>query len=283
MEARDRGRQHGRRFPVARVAVGAVLAMLAGAGCRSTCETTDRLVPRSWTGNPWGPEANAARRRGAIPTVPNHPEMAAWATWGRRHLRDGDLLFRMGDARAAFGLLPFSRLSAAISASRFSHSGIVAFEGGEPVVYDTSLGGPQRQPFAIWLLDARGAFAVKRPRAPYRHHAPRAAAFCRDVYRAQVPFDPDLKLGDDRFYCVELTQRAYASSGLDLARPVRLDRLPRFAEFPKTTRLMQLFSKMVPDQEVYVIGNETLGLWSSPALETVYESPDARPPLAVRR
>lgn len=256
----------------------AALALLAGAGCRGAGETTDRMVPWSWRGNPWGPEANAARRDGRLPSVPNNPDMAAWDDWGRRNLRDGDIVFRMGNARAFFGLMPFSRFSAAVAGSRFSHSGIVAFEDGEPVVYDTSTGGPQRQPFPIWLLDARGPFAVKRLGEPHRHHAPQAVAFCREVYRTQVPFDRNMNLGDEQFYCIELTQRAYASSGLELSRPIRLDHLPRYEEFPKVVRLVKLFTPMVPEQRAYVIGNERLGIWSSPALETVYEAPDARPP-----
>jgi hypothetical protein len=41
---------------------------------------------------------------------------------------------------------------------------------------------------------------------------------------------------------------------------------------------MRLFTSMVPQQRAYVIGNDSLGIWSSPALELVYEAPDARPP-----
>jgi hypothetical protein len=204
--------------------------------------------------------------------------MDAWDDWARRHLHDGDLLFRMGDARAAWGLFPFSKVSAAIADSRFSHSGILAFEDGVPVVYDTTTTGPQRQPFAVWLLDVRGSFAVKRPKPPYQSLAPRAVDFCRAVYDAQVPFDYGMKLGDDQFYCIELTERSYQQAGLPLSDPIRLDRLPRFAEHPWTVRLLRLGTSMVPHQEAYVIGNDAIGIWASPALELVYEAPDGRPP-----
>src|SRR5262249_26069956 len=222
MDAQGEGRRRrgaGERSvaPASRLVAVAAAALLAGAGCRGAGEATDRMVPRWWRGNPWGPAANAARLRGEIPTVPNNPDMVTWEDWGRRHLHDGDILFRMGDARAACGLFPFSRVSAAIAGSRFSHTGIVAFEDGLPVVYDTTPTGPQRQPFPIWLLDPRGSFAVKRPCAAFQHLAPEAAAFCRAVYHAQVPFDFDMRLGDERFYCIELTERAYRHAGLPLS------------------------------------------------------------------
>ncbi|GAC1469014.1 MAG: hypothetical protein NVSMB9_12310 [Isosphaeraceae bacterium] len=264
---------------IAPLVVSAVL-MLTQAGCRGMGgEATDRMVPRGWKGNPWGPVANTARARGEMAVVPYNPSMMAWEEWGRRTLKDGDILFRMGNARAALGLFPFSRISAAIAGSRFSHTGIIAFEDGKPYVYDTSTGGPQRQPLAIWVLDTRGSIAVKRPRAQYQSLVPQAVAFCRSAYRTQIPFDYNMKLGDDRLYCIELTERAYRSAGLPLSRAIRLDQLPRYGEFPNVVRLLRLFTSMVPQQLAYVIGNEAIGIWSSPALELIYEAPDARSPL----
>ena len=267
-----------RAATVRRLLVLSALALAAGAGCRGTGETTDTMVPRGFRGNAWGPQANAARARREIPTVPNNPDMAVWDDWGRRNLRDGDILFRMGDARAASGVFPFSKVSAAIADSRFSHTGIVAIEAEGPVVYDTTTTGPQRQPFPIWVLDTRGSFAVKRPKPAYQASAATAVAFCRDVYQRQVPFDFNMKLGDDRFYCIELTERSYRQAGLPLSQPIRLDHLPRYAEYPWTVRLMKLATSMVPHQEAYIIGNERVGIWSSPVLDLVYEAPHSRPP-----
>ncbi len=285
MDAQGGGRwvRGGARGRAATALIVVALTAGTGLGCRGAGEATDTMVPRWWRGNPWGPAANAARVRGELPTVPNNPDMDAWAVWGKTHLREGDILFRMGDARAVLGLLPFSRISAAIAGSRFSHSGIVAFEGGEPVVYDTTTTGPQRQPFRIWVLDARGSIAVKRPKAPYQHFVPSAVAFCRAAYQAQVPFDYNMKLGDEKFYCIELTERSYRQAGLPLSRAIRLDQLPRYHDYPKVVRLLKRFTSMVPGQEAYVIGNESIGIWSSPALDLVYEAPDARRPVTTVR
>jgi hypothetical protein len=184
----------------------------------------------------------------------------------------------MGDARAAWGLFPFSKVSAAIAHSRYSHSGIVAIEGGEAVVYDTTTTGPQRHPLGVWVLDARGHVAVRRPRPEYQAYAPGAVEFCRAVYRAQTPFDYDMKLGDDHLYCIEMTERAYRSAGLPLSEAVSLHHLPGYHEFPWVVRILKLATPMEPEQKAFVIGNDNLGIWSSPALELVYETPDGRPP-----
>ena len=107
-------------------------------------EPTDRLVPDGWQGNPWGPGALEARRTGVIPPVPMTPLMTQWDAWGKSVLKDGDVLFRRGDATLLLGRFPFSRFTARVSGSQFSHTGIVAIEDGEPFVYDTTKAGVRR-------------------------------------------------------------------------------------------------------------------------------------------
>ncbi len=93
-----------------------------------------------------------------------------------------------------------------------------------------------------------------------------------------MPFDRRLGLGDEQLYCIELTERAYQSAGLPLSEPIRIDQLPRYHEFPNVVRLLKLCTSLEPDQRAYIIGNEDVGIWSSPALELIYEAPDARLP-----
>ncbi|AGA29858.1 Orthopoxvirus protein of unknown function (DUF830) [Singulisphaera acidiphila DSM 18658] len=255
-------------------------ALLSQAGCSSTGDLTSQMVPHSWRGNPWGPDAETARHCRRLPTIPSNPPMCAWDAWGRANLRDGDIVFRMGDARLAFGLYPFSKISAEMAGSRYSHTGIVALENGEPVVYDTYKSGPRKQPFSIWVLDVAGAIAVKRPDADSQRFVNDAVAFCRDTYQRQVPFDKRLSLDDDRFYCIEFTERAYRSAGLVLSEPIRIDHLPCYQHFPKAVWLARHFSSIRPDQSAFVIGNDSVGIWSNPALLLIYEAPDARLPYA---
>jgi len=59
-----------------------------------------------------------------------HCTMAGQRTWGRKVFRDGDLVFRLGDARTLRGILPVSRFIARATGSPFSHTAIVAIDGG---------------------------------------------------------------------------------------------------------------------------------------------------------
>jgi len=243
-------------------------------------EPTDRLIPPGWQGNPWGPEATHARRVGLIPPVPMSPAMKQWEGWGKQVLRDGDLLFRRGDAKLLRGRFPFSRFIANVSGSQFSHTGTAAVEDGEVVVYDTTKAGVRRQPFHVWILDNAGPFGVKRVKPEWQPYAAKAVAFCRSAYERQVPFDYDLADDDKALYCVEMSDKAYRDSGLPLAEPLRLGDMENINRYPIAVMVFLKISNLKLDQWIFFPGNERHGLWSSPRLTTVYAppAPTAAPP-----
>src|SRR5215217_5016356 len=231
-------------------------------------EPTDRLIPPGWQGNPWGPAAMRARVSGEIPPIPMTPLMLQWHKWGKQVLRDGDIVFRRADARVLLGRFPFSRFTARVSGSEFSHTGIVAIEEGEPVVYDTTKAGVRRQPFAVWILDNVGPFGVKRLRPELKSHSAGALRFCRDAFEKQIPFDFDLSPDDRELYCVEMTEKAYRASGLPLSEPIKLGDMENVTQYPICIFLFMKFSKLKLDQAVFFPGNERHGIWSSPSLVT---------------
>ena len=196
--------------------------ILFGAHAQDVRDLSDRFAPPGWQGNPWGPAATRARAEGRLPSIVMTPAMTRWDQWGRAVLRDGDIVFRMGDARILHGFFPFSRFLAGASGSRFSHTGIVAIEDGAPVVYDCTKPGVGRIPFAVWILDNVGAFGVKRLKAERRRAIPGVLAYCRKVFEEQVPFDFSFDLDDSALYCLEMTEKAFRSQGLALSEPVRL-------------------------------------------------------------
>jgi hypothetical protein len=136
-------------------------------------EMTDRMVPDGFIGNYWGPAATRDREEGKLPPVRITPHMARWDKWGRQVLQDGDIVFRLGDARVLHGYFPMSRFYANASNSKFSHTGIVSWEQEGPVVYDTTGTGVARQPFCVWILDNVGNFGVKRLKPEHRGAIPR--------------------------------------------------------------------------------------------------------------
>ena len=106
------------------------------------------------------------------------PAMARWSAWGRNTLRDGDIVFRLGDAGFMRGSFPLSLFIANASGSPFSHTGIVAIEDGLPVVYDCALEGIQRQTFEVWMLECIGHIGVKRLKAGQQHRVPGIIEYC---------------------------------------------------------------------------------------------------------
>ena len=82
-------------------------------------------------------------------------QMRRWDEWGRAALQDGDIVFRMGDARILGNFFPFSRFLAAASGSRFSHTSVVAIEDGAP----TTLIEPSTTPAAAYKSWIAGSLA----------------------------------------------------------------------------------------------------------------------------
>jgi hypothetical protein len=240
-------------------------------------EPTDRLVPPGWQGNPWGPVATAARKSGGLPPIVDTPAMKQWDQWGRKVLKDGDLLFRRGDARILGGMFPFSRFIANISGSQYSHIGTVVFEDGELVVYDTTKAGVRRQPLKVWVMDNTGAFGVKRLKPQYRDRIPKVIEYLHSVYEKQVPFDYELSTDDRELYCVEMAEKAFRHSGLILSEPVLLADMENINQFPICVLGFTSLTCLKLDQAVFFPGNERHGIWSSPLLDTVYRTqPPAR-------
>jgi hypothetical protein len=247
--------------------------MSVALGGHDGLEPTDRLIPPGWKGNPWGPEANQARETGQISPVVMTESMKQWDGWGKKVLRDGDILFRRGDAKLLRGHFPFSRFIANVSGSPFSHTGIAAIENGEPFVYDMTKAGGRRQPFYVWILDNAGPFGVKRVKPEYRAYAGKAVRFCRETYIKQIPFDYDLSIDDKEFYCIEMTDKAYRTNGLSLADPLPLSDMENITKYPICVTVFLKISNLQLDQLVFFPGNERHGIWSSPYLITVYAPP----------
>jgi hypothetical protein len=238
-------------------------------------EMSERLAPTGWQGNYWGPEATKARHEGTMPPIVATPHMARWDRWGRQVLREGDIVFRLGDARVGRGYFPMSRFLARASNSNFSHSGIVAIEEEGPVVYDTTRLSVSRQPFCVWVLDNIGSIGVKRLKPEYSKKIPQVVGFCRKVFNEQVPFDYQLSEDDSALYCIEMTEKAFRSAGIELSKPIRLGDMERAAEFPLQMWGLRFASKyalerpLTFEQFVFFPGNERHGVWSAKQLTTV--------------
>jgi hypothetical protein len=237
---------------------------------------TDWMKPPAWSGNFWGPAACRARSAGRLPPLPVSPELDRWNRWGRSVLREGDIVFRLGDARAGRGIFALSWFIARATGSPFSHTGIVAIQDGSPVVYDSSEEGVRCIPFEAWMLECVGSMGVKRLKPEHRGRIPGVIGYCRNVFEKEVPFDFTFGLDDSALYCLELTEKAFRSQGLVLSEPVRIGDWERLNSFPLTALAMPYATRLVVgrsitlEQPVYLPGNDRQGTWASLLLETVF-------------
>jgi hypothetical protein len=250
--------------------------IILGAHAHDVRDPSEQFVPPEWQGNPWSPAAVVARAECKLPAIEMSPAMKQWDQWGRAVLQQGDIVFRMGDARILWGIFRFSRFLADASGSRYSHAAIVAIEDGSLVVYDCTKLGVGRIPFAVWALDNIGPIGVKRLKPERRDAIAGVLAYCRRVFEEQVPFDYEFDLDDSALYCVELTEKAFRSQGLALSEPVRLGDMENASRYPICMGLFLALSPLTLhrpftlEQRVYMPGNSRHGLWASALLETVY-------------
>ena len=78
----------------------------------------------------------------------------------------------------------------------------------------------------------RAGRSVEEPRPEDQAYAAKAVKYCRELFVRQPPFDYDLGLDDKAFYCVEMTEKAYRSSGMPLSEPLRLGDMENIARYP---------------------------------------------------
>jgi hypothetical protein len=194
--------------------------------------------------------------------------MLTWQEWGRKNLEDGDLVHRLGDARLARGLYPFSRALAKVTDSRYSHTAIVSIEHGEPFLYDATKAGIRRQPFAIYMIDVIGnQWCVSRCS---NLDKTKAIAYAKKRWEEQTPFDFELSPDDRNLYCVELAVKSYRAGGVGLGLPRPIFMIPGIRRWPVT---LWCFSKMGLNltMPVWYVGNTRHGILSSPLLQTVHQ------------
>ena len=237
-------------------------------------EMTDRMVPDGFIGNYWGPVATREREEGKMPPVRITPHMARWDQWGRQVLQDGDIVFRLGDARVLHGYFPMSRFYANCSNSKFSHTGIVAWRRDRP--WSTTQRAAESPDslsasgsWTTWATSASSGFARKiATRSP--RSLPIAARFSRNSLRSITSSALTIQAllrGDDR---EGISLRRVATVG---AGPNR--RHGAAPEFPLCMMGLGIASRYVLEQpltaetKVYFPGNERHGIWSSPHLVVV--------------
>jgi len=184
-------------------------------------------------------------------------------------LQEGDILFRMGEVRVLNGQVNFSHLIGQLTRSDFSHAAIVYKVADDGVlVADVSVEGIERRYLNDWLMDGPDNLVVKRVKPDYRAVLPRVSQVLRELVEADVLYDADFREDDRKFYCTEAVDYCYRQAGLPLAEHVRIRELPGYNLW---AALGCLLVGLNVNEPVIIAGNDRVGLFSSPYLETVLD------------
>jgi hypothetical protein len=198
-----------------------------------------------------------------------------------RALKDGDILFRLGTTPLAGGLVNFSRTIAHATESDFSHAALVyrgAADGS--IVLDVSAIGISRRYLRDWYRDGTSNLVARRLRPEYQHLIPLVLAEADKLIAKDVLYDDKFVPDDDRFYCTEVVDHCFRTIGHPLVERIRIK------DFPNNGLVMYIgcaIGGINMDNEAAIAGNERIGLFSSPMLETVLDLRTAPPGPAPRR
>lgn len=193
-------------------------------------------------------------------------------------MEPGDILFRLSSTPVAGNLVNFSRGVAKLSDSDFSHAVLVLRndEAGVLLV-DVTAHGIERRYLSDWLMDSSTNLVVKRLRPEYRDLLPEVMRELDAAVAADNLYDDKFVAEDDVYYCTELVDHIFRKVDHPLADRIRVDKLPRYNV---VIAMCCIIAGIESSNEVVVAGNDEIGLFSSPMLDTVV---DLRPHVMAAR
>lgn len=185
-------------------------------------------------------------------------------------LEPGDLIFRQGEAQVA-GSINFSKFVAQLSDSDFSHVVLVQRVDTEALIIDVSIQGLQRYYLIDWLMEGRKNIVVKRLKSEYRKYIPTILNVAEKIIIEDPLYDEYFQENNDTFYCIEAVDYCFRKAGLPLADKIPINQLPNYSDFCILLPVVALIRNLDLSTPVAVAGNDKIGLFSSPHLETVVD------------
>ena len=184
-------------------------------------------------------------------------------------VQPGDIVFRLSNTQLAGGLVDFSKTIAKTTESYLSHAALVYHVGPDgAMIVDVTPNGVERRYLVDWYVQGTKNFCVKRLKPEYRFLIPQVLAELDKLIARDVLYDDKFVPDDDRFYCTELVDHCFRVLGYPLAPRIRIK------DFPKYNLVMHtgILIGGIDNRNLAVIaGNERIGLFSSPMLETVID------------
>ena len=188
----------------------------------------------------------------------------------------GDIIFRMGRQPVFGGLVDFSRMSAKMANSDFSHACIIIQADNEGtgasaglLIADTSVYGIERRFFKDWHILGTENLVIKRLKPDYQFLVPQTLNTINLLLDQDVIYNEDFKYNDETFYCSQMVDYAFRANGYPLSNLVGLKDFPNYGFI--FHRLGCLIGDVDPNTQVALPGNDEIGLFSSFMLETIID------------
>lgn len=186
-----------------------------------------------------------------------------------KNLKEGDIIFRLGETQLLGGALNFSKLVADATESNFSHAVLVyrIVEDGV-VLADITPTGIARRYISDWYMDGTTNIVVKRLKPEFATYIPSVLNCLKTRIEEQVLYDSKFNANDNKYYCTELVDDCFRKVELPLADKIRI------CDFPKYNWVFWLgclIGGIDTNSEVVVVGNDKIGLFSSNKLYTVID------------
>lgn len=234
-------------------------------GCQSVPRAEFRTVSQPIAAT-W---AFVSDRTAAIGHDPSRQRLDDWAA---AHLETGDIVFIRTEIPVLGGLVDLGNVVTQLQDGPYTHTGILVQTDAGPMICDMHRKqGPRRVRFSEYVSHYGRAVGIKRLKPHPDRDAIIAAAveFCAEAQRQRIPFDHRFALGDEALYCVELTVVAFRHAGLELIEPIAARELPGYETFSPAQFQLARFTPLGDNPLIYVPGNDMVGLWASPWLESI--------------
>lgn len=184
-------------------------------------------------------------------------------------VQPGDIIFRLSSTEVAGGLVDFSKAVAESTRSQMSHASLVYHVGPDgAMVVDMTPSGIQRRYLVDWHVDGTSNIVVRRLKPEYQFLVPKVLAEMDKLIAKDVMYDDKFNPDDDRYYCTELVDHCFRVVGYPLAPRIRIKDFPNYNLLVSTGCLI---GGIDVNNLVAIAGNDQIGMFSSPMLETVID------------
>ena len=189
-------------------------------------------------------------------------------------IKTGDIFYRASNAKGPLGL-PFSRIVARLTKSRYSHAAMALVEDEDVYVLEINDRGTLKYRLIDWIDTCyTGELSVYRLKSLTEEIKDDIEVEMRKVLNRDP--DYDFTFSDDKkYYCTEVVASIYNKIGIELVEPERIkDVLSKWKYFLLSVGNLIISSisdcKLPLDNKLYYIGNENQGLMSSDKTKLVY-------------